>query len=130
MKDRRRTKVDRLSGRRVSVRGEAEYIVRRAARGKAHVVTLGLLLFFSTETGDAWVLDPDDQLALCLASDGAPQPARITETPDNFAIEWAATYRIDGDVMTLIEPSGRERAVMGYPVGEIQQAIQRMRAAL
>lgn len=48
--------------------------------------TLGPLLFFSTETGDAWVLDPADHLALCLARDGEPLPANIIETPDTVRV--------------------------------------------
>src|SRR5215831_14306986 len=34
------------------------------------IVTIGQLLLFSTETGDAWLLDPADRLAARLARDG------------------------------------------------------------
>ena len=55
-------------------------------------VTLGSLIFFSTDNGDAWVLDFDDRLALCLALEGKAQPYRIVETDTRFAIEWNAKY--------------------------------------
>lgn len=55
---------------------EVEYIVARAAESDARVVTLGQLVFFSTETGDAWLLDPEDRLALCLAKAGRRLPVR------------------------------------------------------
>jgi hypothetical protein len=35
-------------------------------------VTVGPLVLFSTETGDAWLLDPADHLAARLARDGVP----------------------------------------------------------
>ena len=35
-------------------------------------VTIGPLVFFSTETGDAWMLELSNQLAARLARDGNP----------------------------------------------------------
>ncbi len=68
----------------VSITGEADYIIGRARENDAHVVVFGPLVFFSTETGDAWMLDPDDNLTLCLAQGGEVQPFTITETATNF----------------------------------------------
>ena len=61
------TKKQVLRGEGISVCREAEYIVENAQRGEAKVVSLGKLLFFSTTEGDAWILDPEDNLALRLA---------------------------------------------------------------
>jgi hypothetical protein len=88
----------------------------------------GTVALFSTDTGDAWVLDPEDSSARCLAKDGKPLPHGMTETPERFAIEWTSYYRIDAEVMTFLERSGGARSVIGYPVMEIQRAIQRMHA--
>src|SRR5208337_4305481 len=41
---------------------------------------VGQLVLFSTETGDAWLLDPSDQLAAKLASDGDPESVAFEET--------------------------------------------------
>ena len=57
----------------------------RAAANEFRVVTLGPLVFFSTETGDGWMLDPQDGLANCLARDGDPLPVDIKETDDSAA---------------------------------------------
>ena len=40
-----------------------EYIQRQAAHQHGRIVTVGQLILFSTETGDAWLLDPADRLA-------------------------------------------------------------------
>lgn len=112
----------------MNVSREASDAVARAAEGEARVVALGRLLFFSTEAGDAWVLDPADSLARCLAKAGEPLPAGIVETPDSFTVDWNATYAIDGDVFTVVDLSGRETHIVGYPVDEIRRLIRVMKA--
>lgn len=82
----------------------------------------------TTETGDAWVLDPLDGLALCLAIDGCERPWRVHETGSQFSVEWTAKYRFDGTVMTVVENSGRSRSIVGYPLDEIRRAVEKTRA--
>ncbi|MEW5749064.1 MAG: hypothetical protein AB1793_09840 [Candidatus Thermoplasmatota archaeon] len=110
----------------LSIIGEAGYMVRRAVARDRRVVTLGPLVFFSTDTGDAWMLDPHDHLALCLARDGDALPSNIMETEERFAVDWTHSYRIDGPIMTVVDRSGRSRAILGYPTREIDRAIRRM----
>ena len=116
-KPKRQGRVSRrvLSREEVSIAGEVRYIVRRAQDQESRVVALGPLVFFSTETGDAWVLDPEDSLALCLAREGEPLPGEIQETPETFAIGWNSRYSIDGDLFVYKTAEGREIAVHGYP---------------
>jgi hypothetical protein len=67
---------------------------------------VGSLVLFSTATRDAWLLDAEDDLALCVCRDGVPQPVQIVDTPDQFGIHWTACFQIDGDA--FIVASGRE----------------------
>ena len=60
-------------------------------------------MLFSTETGDAWLLDPADHLAARLARDGDPEPIYFEETETSFAIGWKGNYRIDGDAFIYID---------------------------
>src|SRR5436853_5142502 len=60
---------------------EVDYIVARAAQFDSRVVTLGQLAFFSTASGDAWMLDPADGLALKLAEKGNRNPPRLSKRP-------------------------------------------------
>jgi hypothetical protein len=112
----------------LSIIGEARHMVRRAVARDRRVVTLGALVFFSTGTGDAWMLDPADNLALCLARDGDALPTNIMETEERFAIDWTHSYRIDGDIMMVVDRSGRSRAIVGYLTREIERAISRMQS--
>ena len=52
---------------------EIRYIQRRAAEHDGRFVTVGSLALFSTDTGDAWLLDTGDHLAARLARDGDPE---------------------------------------------------------
>jgi hypothetical protein len=103
---------------------EVDYIVARAAESDARVVTLGQLVFFSTETGDAWLLDPEDHLALCLARDGSRLAVQIVETATRFAIEWHASYGFEDDAFIVTDGSG-VRAILGYPIADLQAAERR-----
>lgn len=53
-----------LRSEEISIAREVEAIVRAAAAGTSKVVSLPPLVFFSTRTRDAWVLDAHDDLAL------------------------------------------------------------------
>ena len=121
-KGRSRRKGRRSSHVQMNVAAEASYIRGLAAQHDGRVVTFGPLVFFSTESGDAWVLDPGDRLALRLAQDGDPLPSRIIETPERFTIEWDMTYRIVGNAFICVDSEGRERVIVGYPVAAIVRA--------
>jgi hypothetical protein len=123
----RKTQKRLLNRDQISITGEARDIINRAMHYDFCVVTLGTLVFFSTESGDAWMLDPADRFALCLAQGGDPQPYYIEETGSNFKIEWTANYEIDGDKFIVIERSGRIRTIIGYPTREILHAINQTR---
>ena len=103
---------------------EVDYIVARAAASDARVVTLGQLVFFSTETGDAWLLDPEDHLALPLARAGSRLPVQLVETATRFAIEWPASYSFEGDAFIVTDGSGA-RAIFGYPMADLRAAERR-----
>ena len=95
---------------------EVQYIQQRAAEYDSRVVTIGPLLLFSTETGDAWVLDPADHLAMPVAREGESLPVPMEDTATSFAIDWAGQYRIDGDAFVYVDKDARTvRTILGYP---------------
>ena len=108
----------------VNITREAEYIIKRAQACDSRVVGLGPLVFFSSQTGDAWVLDPADSLALCLVQDGERQVFSILETDTNFQIAWEVQYRIDGEMFTVSMADGRVRTIRGYPTSAIENTIR------
>jgi hypothetical protein len=106
-----------VDGETFRLADEVRYIQRRAALHDGRIVTLGQLLLFSTDTGDAWLLDTSDQLATRVAQDGDPLPVHIEETATNFAIGWNGRYRIEGDAFIYLDKdSGRVVTILGYPI--------------
>jgi len=88
---------------------------RRAAEREGRLVTIGPLILFSTDTGDAWLLDPADHLAARSARDGDPEPIYFEETDTSFAIGWKGNYSIDGDAFIDGDrDSGRMVTTLGY----------------
>jgi hypothetical protein len=93
----RDTRVRLLSRADVSILAEVDDNAAQAAAGECRVVSPGPLVFFSTTTGDALLLDSQDSLALCLVHEAARLP--VTETPGRFAIEWNGAFQVEGEVM-------------------------------
>jgi len=101
---------------------EIDYIQTRAAEHDGRLVTLGPLVLFSTETGDAWLLDPADHLAARVARDGDPEELYFEETDSTFAIGWKGNYQIDGDAFIFIDgDTARVTTILGYPIRHLAQ---------
>jgi len=116
-----------VDGKQFWMREEVEYIQQRAAECDGRIVTVMKLVLFSTDTGDAWMLDPEDMLAMPLARDGVPLPVHIEETEANFAIGWSGSYQIDEDAFVFADKnSGRVRTILGYPTRQLAQQIAKL----
>jgi hypothetical protein len=87
---------------------EVRYILGRAAAHDGRVITIGHIILFSTETSDAWLLDPSDQLAARLARDGDPEPFHIeeNETPSRLTGKGAIASRDPHSFTWIEKPDG------------------------
>ena len=111
-----------VEGKSFRLADEVGYIQPRAAAHDGRIVTIGQLVLFSTETGDAWLLDPADRLAARLARDGESEPIHIEETDTTFAIGWKGRYRIDGPAFVYSDQdTGRLPTILGYPTDKLAQ---------
>jgi hypothetical protein len=103
-----------VEGKSFRLADEVRYIQRRAADRHGRVVTVGQLVLLSTETGDAWLLDPSDQLAARLARDG--EPVHIEENDISFVIDWKGAYRIERPAFIYSDRQTRRvSTILGYP---------------
>jgi hypothetical protein len=119
---RRRSTSRQFDGKDFRLADELRYIQRRAAEHDSRFVIVGVLALFSTETGDAWILDPADHLAARVARDGDPEPLYFEETDATFAIGWKGNYHIDGNAFVYIDSdTGRMSSIIGYPTRKIAE---------
>ena len=113
-----------MEGKSFRLADEVRYIQRRAADYDSRIVTIGQLILFSTKTGDAWLLDPADQLAARLAREGKSEPIHIEEADTTFAIGWKGRYRIEGPAFVYSDDdTGRVAAILGCPTDKLTQAV-------
>ena len=106
----------------IDIHHEIHYITELAQAGEARLVTLGSFVLFSTESGNAWLLDAEDCLALSLMRGGKPQPIHIAETPESILIAWNAKYEISGDAFIITDRLGNVTSILGDPSLQIAQA--------
>ena len=111
-----------VDGKDFRLTEEIRYIQDKAAEHDLRMVIIGQLILLSTETGDAWLLDVTDKLAVRLARDGDPEPIHLEETDTTFAIGWKGNYRIDGPTFVYSDrKTGRVTTIIGYPTKKIAQ---------
>jgi len=109
-----------VDGKSFRLADEVRYIQRRAADHTGRVISIGQLILFSSKSGDAWLLDPSDQLAARLARDGDPEPIHIDETDTTFAIGWKGRFRIEGPAFIYVDrDTGRISTILGYPTHQL-----------
>jgi hypothetical protein len=123
-KNRHESSAPRRSPDSLHLGKEVRAIQRRAAEHEARILSIGPLVFFSTDTGDAWMLEPADQLAIRLACGGDPLPVQIEETDTRYDIGWQGNYHIDGDTFVYRDKQSRRiNAIEGYPVKKLLHLI-------
>ena len=99
----------------LDLHAEIEHVLDLAWRRDARVVAVGSFVLFSTDTGDAWLLDPGEGLAVQLASDGARLAFSVLEADSRIAVSWQARFAIDGIAFVVADGSGsRVRTITGY----------------
>jgi len=109
-----------VEGKSFRLADEVRYIQQRAAEHDERVVSFGQIVLFSTETGDAWLLDASEHLATRLARDGDPEPIHIEDTETTFAIEWKGQYRIEGSAFVYMDRQRRRvTTIVGYPTQKL-----------
>jgi hypothetical protein len=113
-----------LSRKQFSITKEIDYIISKAQDFDSRVVRLGRLILFSAESGDAWILDPDEKLALCLVREGEKEDFQVVETSNSFQIGWEVQYIIDNEKFLAISADGRMRLIFGYPTTEISNLAE------
>ena len=111
-----------VDGKSFRLADEVSYIQRRAAEYDSRIVSIGQVVLFSSESGDAWMLDPSEHLAVRLASDGQPEPIHIEDAEITFTVAWTGQYRVMGPAFLYTDRvSGRVVTMFGYPTRKLAQ---------
>lgn len=107
----------------LDLRRETEYIIGRAQQNYATVVTISHLVFFSTQAGDAWILDREERCALCLMWQGEVQSYDIRRTSEGSRVSWPMNYRLEKGDFVLTGGPNEALTIENYPPHAILDAI-------
>jgi len=109
----------------LNIKDEITYIIKRAKNFETKIVSFKEFILFCTETGDAWLLDTDDNLALNLAREGIKQEFSLIDTPYQFGVDWKYNYVIENEKFIFIDKTGVSRTIIGYPTEHIVEMINK-----
>jgi len=104
--------------------------IKRAALAKEQQVwTSGVLVLFSTDEGDSWLLEVTENDALQLTDRGGEIEVVIEENPETTLVEWSHTFAIQKDefVVTSYMDKASEQSFIGYPIKKISRAIEEVK---
>jgi hypothetical protein len=121
----RRLGKQQVEGKDFRLLDEVRYIQQRAAVHDGRLVTLGQLILFSTETGDAWLLDTEDRLATRIAQDGVPLPIHIEDTDTSVS---ESSRSLEVTLTPCDGANAKIRARQGWPaivLPRFQAPVQR-----
>ena len=117
---------------------EIEGIVRAALDGIPKIVMTGpealasrQFVLMATEDGDAWLLDPEEDKALCLVWHGVRQEVVVRDLPTRIEIQWHGDFQLSGHFFSVQtdHPGVGSRFIAGYPVDRLRECLEVARSA-
>ena len=115
-----------------ALQAECSLVIKAAREGVTKLVMTGPevlsrpLILFAWE-GDAWMLEPEENQALCLMFHGEPQPYQINDQPTHIEIVWDGTFELAGQFFKVQtqHPKIGSRAIAGLPLDDLRKFIDK-----
>lgn len=117
---------------------EIEGIVQAALDGTPKIVMTGSealasrqFVLMATEDRDAWLLDQEEDKALCLVWHGVRQEVVVRDLPTRIEILWHGDFQLSGQffVVQTDHPGVGSRYIAGYPVDRLHECLEVARSA-
>jgi hypothetical protein len=113
---------------KVSLIHEIGLIQQAAAERRQKIKELGVFILFSTEDGDAWLLEITDSDGVQLAKDGVALDVPIDQNPETIEVNWSHIFAIHSREFQITSYADRSvQEMSGYPTMEIHAAMKRIR---
>ena len=112
----------------VTLKSENEKLQEIAAKKEKVVKPVGVFVLFSTEEGDAWLLEITDMDAVQVADKGGRIEVELNENPETIEINWTHHFSIrQKQFVTTAYADNLETVWPDYPAHSIFAAIKRIR---
>jgi hypothetical protein len=110
-----------------SITREIEKIQRAAADKKSTIFTIGVFILFSTEAGEAWLLEVTDMDAIQVASAGEKIPVEIEESAETIEINWTHKFAVkDKKVVLTSYKDNLEEMREDFPAHSILSFVKKI----
>lgn len=121
-------KADFVDPATYSYTAEIDYILQLATEGQTTLVSIDTCVLFSSEDGDAWLLDVEEGRVLCLMWRGERQSYQIKEDAKQFFVEYDGLCQIGEGVfhVQVENPKIGTRSIYGYPTQDIADMIRQV----
>ena len=112
----------------ISLNGEVAKIQQAVIDGKSEVRTIGVFVLFSTDGGDAWLLELTEMDALLVAKGGKSIDVDIVESAETLEINWSHNFSVKNKQLVVTAYlDKKEDVLVGCPTHSIQAAIKKIR---
>jgi len=123
---RKKKTADKADNRDKIMTFTAAKTAQAALQNKATLNCLGNFIFFSTESGEGWMLDYRKNCALKLAAHGKIEAYTILESKERFQVEWKERFRIENEKF-IASFKGVDTVFHDYPVDTISGLINMLK---
>jgi hypothetical protein len=111
-----------------SINREVKKIQASAVAKKATMFTLGVFVLFSTEEGDAWLLEVTEMDAIQVAEAGEIIDVQIVENQETIEINWTHKFTIKNKKFVLTSYKDKSEETRDrYPAHSILSAVKKIR---
>ena len=113
-----------------SLSAEIEKLQQKVGEKSTVMWTRGVFVFFSTEEGDAWVLEASGMDALQVAAAGQLLEVEVAQTDDAIEVTWSHQFSIRKDFTVSAYADQRRSVLSGYPAARIRALLSKARSSL
>ncbi len=85
-----------------------EKVQKAAVERKNALYTLGVFVFFSTDTGDGWLLEISEMDALQVARDGVAIDVEIVENEETIEVNWSHKFSVRNKLFQVKDYKSKE----------------------
>lgn len=115
---------------------EIEAMISVAQAGAGKIVLAGpeashAFVLFATMDGDAWLLEPEEDKAMCLCWHGERQDFTVRDLSTRIEILWHGDFQLSGPFFSVRtdHPAVGTRYIAGYPLVELRKVLEAARSA-
>lgn len=112
----------------ITLMGAVKKIQQEAVNKTAVIHELGVFFFFSTEKGDAWLMEMTECDCVQIAKDGVALDAPIDENSETIEINWSHTFTAGDNYIELTDYADKTvRLLENSPGRELNAAMKGIR---